>query len=65
MKNLKYFKERNMECLKCGFDKFKTIIKGKKWQCRKCENIILENLYNKRDLNLTSENVIYRTGRIK
>lgn len=26
-------------CSKCGYDRWKTKIKNKKWECRRCKNI--------------------------
>lgn len=35
---INYFQEMGIFC-KCGYNKFKTVEKGKKYSCRKCGEI--------------------------
>ena len=37
---IKYFLLRNIRCPKCGYIKFRTMIKGKSWKCRACGEVI-------------------------
>lgn len=34
-----YFEKRKLKCMHCDCNKFKTIIKNKKWRCRDCGHI--------------------------
>lgn len=35
----RFFIKRGLFCEKCGQNKFKTVIKGRQYQCRACNHI--------------------------